>query len=245
MTTILLPSGATPSPGPRDPDSPPVPAAWAQISTTTLTDRVYAALRDGILRGRHGAGEFVREEDVSRSLGVSRTPVREALARLAREGFLEHIARRGFRVPRESIQRLLDLYPIVCTLELLAGEAAFPKLTADDIARLREINQRCLEATERQDTRASIEWNNQFHHVLSERCGNDRLCALLDELRAQVLRLEFWSAEHPGHVYEATSQHEEIVREIEQGRFAEALAILKLNRLSTLTEFQTEIGVGS
>lgn len=237
---------------PSPPDTPsglPEPTAratgsWTQISTATLADRVYAALRDGILRGQHRPGEFVREEDVSKSLGVSRTPVREALARLAHEGFLEHVARRGFRVPSESIQHLLELYPIVCTLELLAGELAFPKLTADDIARLREINQRCIEATERLDSRASIEWNNQFHHVLSEQCGNERLCALLDELRAQVLRLELWSAEHPASVREATSQHEEIIRAIEERRLADALAILKVNRLSTLKEFQTEIGVG-
>jgi len=217
-------------------------SAWSQISTSTLSDRVYAAIRDGILRGHPVAGEFVREEEVSRRLGVSRTPVREAMARLAREGFLEHVARRGYRVPSDSIEHLVQLYPIVCALELLAGESAFPRLTPADLARVREINQEGLLAVERRDWQAAVEWNNRFHHALCEQCGNDRLCTLLDELRAQVLRLELWSVDHPGDVNDAMHQHEEIIEAIEQGRFEEALAILKVNRLQTYTTFQKEIG---
>ena len=217
-------------------------SAWSQISTATLSDRVYVAIRDGILRGHPVAGEYIREEEVSRTLGVSRTPVREAMARLAREGFLEHVVRRGYHVPADSIEHLVQLYPIVCALELLAGELAFPKLTAADLARVREIKNEGLIAIERRDWRAAIEWNNRFHHVLSEQCGNERLCTLLDELRAQVLRLELWSVDHPGDVNDAMHQHEEIIEAIEQGRFSDALAILKVNRLQTYTTFQKEVG---
>ena len=62
-------------------------------------------------------------------MGVSRTPIREALGRLASEGFLERLPHRGFRVPEESLGNLLELYPIVASLELLAGRLALEQFT--------------------------------------------------------------------------------------------------------------------
>ncbi|HJO04672.1 MAG TPA: GntR family transcriptional regulator [Acidobacteriota bacterium] len=104
--------------------------AWPTLATATLTDQVYTVLRDRILAGDVSPGEFIREQEVSDAAGVSRTPVRDALGRLASEGFLERIAHRGFRVPEESITDLLELYPILGTLEVLAGGESFPRLEA-------------------------------------------------------------------------------------------------------------------
>jgi DNA-binding GntR family transcriptional regulator len=218
-----------------------VDVALQRISRTTLTDRVYASLRERLLGGWPAPGEFIREEEVSTALGVSRTPVREAMARLAREGFLERLSRRGFRVPTESVQQLLELYPIVCALELLASEAAFPKLTPEDLKLLREINREAIEVIERGDSRLAIELNDRFHHVLSEKCGNERLCTLLDELRGQVVRLELWSANHAAHTSEALRQHDEIIDAVEARRYDDALTVLKLNRLQTYTAFNDEV----
>src|SRR5690606_1919413 len=64
---------------------------WPQIKPLTFADQVYEALRDRILEGELSPGEFIREQEVSEAMGVSRTPVREALGRLASEGFLERI----------------------------------------------------------------------------------------------------------------------------------------------------------
>ncbi len=215
---------------------------WKPISTSTLSDRVYSALRDGILRGVPAPGDFVRELDVSESLGVSRTPVREALAELARDGYVERIARRGYRVPTESVARLLELYPIVAALEVLAGELAFPRIDAAMIALLREANRQCVDAWTAEDIRASIQMNHRFHHLLSEPCGNQHLCDLLDQLRAQVVRLELWSASQHGHAIEATHQHDGIISAIERADYPTALALLKTNRLQTYTAFMDLTG---
>ena len=164
--------------------------SWTRLTATTLTARVYEALRDRIIAGKVAAGEFIREQEVSSGLGVSRTPVREALGRLASEGFLERIAHRGFRVPKESIAELVELYPIIGALELLAARLSFPLIDQDALRLLRETNRNYADAKQRDDVEAGIELNNQFHLLLSEHCGNGRLCELLDELRAQVKRLE-------------------------------------------------------
>ena len=218
-------------------------ARWPKLTTGTLGDQVYLALRDRIIAGRHSPGEFLREIELANALGVSRTPVREAFARLAREGFVERLARRGYRVPAEPVSRLLELYPIVASLEVLAAELGLPQIDSRLLADLRAINRRMEGCVERHDGPAGIALNHEFHRALSSRCGNKRLCELLDELRSQVLRLEYWSADHTPQAEEAIRQHDEIVDALEQGEFDSALRLLRQNRLQTYFAFVSEVGV--
>ena len=81
----------------------------------TSADIAYAVLKHGIIHGELAPGSRLRADELAKQLGMSRTPVREALGRLASEGFLERIPHRGFRVPEESIADLLELYPILVT----------------------------------------------------------------------------------------------------------------------------------
>jgi DNA-binding GntR family transcriptional regulator len=219
-----------------------VSESWPRIATTTLADQVYAVLRDRIVRGELQPGEFIREQEVSQALGVSRTPVREALGRLASEGFAERMPHRGFRVPEESIDDLLELYPIVAALEGLAAEDAFPLLDAADIAHLQEIQDRFRNAVRRDDPRTGIEMNQQFHKLLCARCGNRTLLELLDALRSQAARLELWSFAHIAQREESVVQHDEILRAIERADFARAFEQLKLNRMYAYRELSQHSG---
>lgn len=205
-------------------DTPP----WPRPAVRTLAEQVYHAVRARILGGGLAPGEFIREKELE-AMGVSRTPIREALGRLASEGFLERIPHRGFRAPRDSVGDLLQLYPIVASLDLLAGRSALEHFTPGDVARLREINRRLGEARDRRDVRALIELNNQFHRVFSERSGNQRLCALLDDLRLQLARLELWYYSYGEHAEQSVSEHEEIIRAIEAGDREHALSVLENN----------------
>jgi len=215
---------------------------WPSLTTSTLTDQVYGVVRDRILAGQVAPGEFVREQEVSDGVGVSRTPVREALGRLASEGFLERIPHRGFRVPEESITDLLELYPILAALEVLAGCEAFPRMEEEDLAELRRINASYAEAFEQRDFRLGIDLNDEFHHALSNRSDNDRLETMLDGLRQTVRRLETWTfTTHPRDWALSLAQHNEIIAAIEDGSFEHALEILKDNRLMTHQQFQREI----
>ncbi len=215
---------------------------WPKLATGTLGDQVYLALRDRIVAGRYPPGEFLREIELATALGVSRTPVREAFARLAREGFVERLARRGYRVPAESLSRLLELYPIVAALEVLAAELSLPQLDPRLLAELKAINRRMEQCLHRKDGTAGIALNHEFHRALSSRCGNRRLCEVLDELRNQVLRLEYWSADQGEHAEEAVRQHDEIVDALERGEFDAALRLLRENRLQTYFAFVAEVG---
>jgi DNA-binding GntR family transcriptional regulator len=220
---------------------------WPQIAQYTLADRVYQAVRDRILEGELTPGEFIREQEVSEAMGVSRTPVREALGRLASESFLERIPHRGFRVPDEPVLDLLELYPVVAALELMAGKLALPRLEAEDVARLKEINEKLARGIRqkkatRDHVRKLIELNNQFHHVFCERSGNRRLCDLLDDFRTQIMRLEIWYYSYPEHTEESVQEHDRIIRAIEAGDHEEALAVLEQNMSLTYRAFVDETG---
>ncbi len=210
---------------------------WPKVSQTTLADQAYNAIRSRILSGAMALGEFVREQEVSAALGVSRTPVREALGRLASEGFLERIPHRGFRVPEEPLEALLELYPIVSALELLAGRLALPRLTTEDVTGLKAINREMADARDKGDVGRLIELNNRFHHFLCERAGSQRLTDLLDDLRSQVSRLELWYYSQEERTEESIAQHDELIRAIAAGDNDRALAVLEHNMSLTYERF--------
>ncbi len=218
--------------------------AWPLLSSMTLTDQVYEVLRDRVLSGAWEAGRFIREQEISDKLGVSRTPVREALGRLASEGVLERIPHRGFRLPSQSATDLLDLYPILASLEVLAAQQSFPQISEGELEELRAVNRAYHAAYERADIREGIELNNRFHHLLSEGSHNKRLCEMLDELRAEVARLEVWAFSNISQWDVSIGEHDEILEAVAAGDYDRALATLEKNRLMTYTDFGEHIGDG-
>jgi DNA-binding GntR family transcriptional regulator len=205
---------------------------WPLPATRTLSEQVYHAVRARIMAGALAPGTFLREKDLE-TMGVSRTPIREALGRLASEGFLERLPHRGFRVPEESVANLLELYPIVASLELLAGRLAFDRFTTEDIARLRDINARLAEARDRGDVRAMLDLNTAFHRLITERGDNRRLALLLDDLRSQLSRLEHWYYSGRYRTQRSIQEHEEIIAAVERGDRTRALELLERNMFLT------------
>lgn len=232
-------------PAPAPPPLSPRPAAdWPRAAPSTLAGQVYRAVRARILDGVLAPGAFLREKDLE-TMGVSRTPIREALGRLASEGFLEHMPHRGFRVPEEPVGKLLELYPVVAALELLAGQLALPNLTAADVAYLRDVNRRLGEARGDQgDVRTRLALNTEFHRVFSERSGNGRLRDLLDDLRAQLGRLELWFYSDRAHTEESVREHDEIITALERSDHARALSVLEHNMSLTYRSLVREAGTG-
>ena len=209
-------------------------------SNETLAEKVYGVVRDRILSSDLGPRTHVREEELAKAMGVSRTPVREALSRLASEGFLERLPHRGFRVPERSIEELVHLYPVVQALELLAGELAIPRITRENLDDLEEANRGFAEAVEANNVATAVDMNDRFHHALAELSGNPVLSRLLDDLRIQVHRLEVldFSAVllESGDGAESVSrdtwvrQHSMLIDALRNGETAKALAVLKENR---------------
>lgn len=211
------------------------------VRAETLADQVYRTVREQVVDGRLAPGAFVREKDLE-ALGVSRTPIRDALARLASEGFLERLPHRGFRVPAESVADLLELYPIVASLEALAGQLALDRFGPEDVAELEAANRALADARRRGDVAARVASNNRFHAVFADRSGNARLAALLRDLRSQLARLERWYYSSEGRAAESLREHAEIVAAIRAGDRRRALEILESNMALTWRRLGEERG---
>lgn len=183
-------------------------------------ESAYDVLRHEIVEGRLEPGARLRDHDVAARLGLSRTPVREALSRLEEEGLVETRPRSYTRVTPLSREDAREAFPIVAALHALAAELA--DLRPPDLARLREYNAAFATALRAQDTSAAIAADDAFHGVFVEGSGNRELARTLERLQPRLRRLErarFGSLEGRRSV----EQHDRIIALAARGRAGEAV----------------------
>jgi DNA-binding GntR family transcriptional regulator len=148
-----------------------------------LTGQAYSRLKDAITGGEYPSGAALFEVHLAEKLGMSRTPVREALQILARDGLVEIVPNRGYFVPRLSIEDLRELYELREALEGAAARCATLRMTDADIAELERLYEQYEQA---QDWEAWVQIGTEFHSRIVSCAGNLRLAAILDSLKAQI-----------------------------------------------------------
>lgn len=146
----------------------------------TATERAYAALRTDILSGARDAGARLGEDALAEELGLSRTPVREALQRLGTEGLVEHVPHRGARVVQVSVDDLAETFELRALLEGQGARRAATRATTTDVAGLRELctQMECSTAGAR-DLDLLTRLNSTFHARLLELSASPRLTAMV------------------------------------------------------------------
>jgi DNA-binding GntR family transcriptional regulator len=184
------------------------------ITRAPLADQVYLQVLQRIQRGSVPAGSKLSDASIAAELGVSRTPVREALLRLSLEGLLSADAGRGFRLPPLDSAELREIGSILASLEPLALDQS-PEPVSQHADRLAEIVRR-LEQT-RGDIPGCIELDDEFHRVLLEACPNRRLLALVGTLRGGLRRYLHHYLERGGRVSLSSLQHSRIAEALRKG----------------------------
>lgn len=175
----------------------------------------YTNLRAAIHGGRFGPGERVRETDIAEWLGVSRTPVRDALKRLESDGMLTSAPRRGLIVAELDQQQVSELYAVRDLLEGLAGRLAAEHATAAEIAAMRDLLERQVR-TRDEDTAGLARLNQLFHEVVSRAARNRYLSNVLDSFESSLALLPGTTYSAPGRSATALKEHTEIVNAIER-----------------------------
>src|SRR3954471_18159533 len=163
----------------------PVPDSWSPLERELLRDRAYLRLRDAIVDGTLEPGERLRDQALCEWLGVGRTPVREALARLEQDGLVETAPQRFTRVAPIDRGAARDAFPIVAALHALAAELALP-----DPGRLRVHNEDFAQALDAREVDAAIAADDAFHGEFVRAARNPELERSLDRLMPGVRRLE-------------------------------------------------------
>ena len=154
-----------------------------------VRERAYNDLKSDLLSGRFIPGERLTEEHLAKSLGVSRTPVREALHKLESEGLVKPLESRGFYVARDSREELEDLFDIRAALEGYAIRLICARISAETIKQLNEFIKKAEDALARKQLDEIFEYNTQFHDVLhSVIARKTRFHTLIADTRKYVLR---------------------------------------------------------
>ena len=181
------------------------------IERRHLRDRVGEAIRDRIVRQRLPANQSIGEHALATELGVSRTPVRETLLGLERDGFVKSVPGRGFVVQPLSADEARQLYPIVWSLERLAL-SEITEVRPDRIEQLRQINRRLASAATPQER---IRNDSDWHRCLISIGGNQRLVTLLEGIKASIARYEHAYMDAASPCDQSVDEHEQIAQMLE------------------------------
>ncbi len=187
---------------------------------TSRAEFVYRALCDAIERGQFRQGERIREEEVAQSLGVSRTPVREALGRLQARGLLEMAPGRGLVVVELSKQRVSELYAMREVLEGTAARFAAQHASAAEVDALKRLVGELRRVLG--DEQESARLNRLFHQAIYEAAHNAYLLHALNELRDAMALLPGTTYSAAGRTQSSCDEHDLMVSAIERRNAAAA-----------------------
>ena len=161
-----------------------------KVERSLLRDRAYGALRDAIITGELAPGEVIRDGELADRVGLSRTPVREALARLADEGLVESKPHAWTRVTPLVQRDVRDAVIVVRAMHDLAVRLAVPLMSSSHHALMRAANRRFAAAMESGDTQAALEADDAVHGVPVAVLGNRALATTIERQMPLIRRLE-------------------------------------------------------
>jgi len=204
----------------------PVPQGVDAPTRTLLRDRAFTLLRDAIVDGTLEPGEQLRELELQRWIGVSRTPIREALMRLQQAGLV--VTRPGHSTVVSQLDSLAvrDAEPVVAAMHELAVRLSVPLLTAEHITAMRAANHAFADALDRNDVEAALAADDALHAVCVDAAGNDVITSVLEQYSPLLRRAERvrFSSE-AGR--ESVGRHDRMIIACEAGDASRAAAIAR------------------
>lgn len=190
---------------------------------TPAREAAYAALRQAILEGRLEPGERLVERDLAATLGISRTPVREALQKLEQERLVRKTPRRGMVVAGFSTREVNEIYQIRSALEGLVTSLAAERCTPERLRALEGLLVEMRLCIARSEPARYRQLHNRFNELIYQAAESPRLQSMLLQLREAVSRFSEFSYRVPGRIEEVQAEHEAIVAAI-RSRNPEAAA---------------------
>ncbi|MBQ4283996.1 MAG: GntR family transcriptional regulator [Lachnospira sp.] len=192
-----------------------------------LRDVVFNTLRQAILHGEMEPGERLMEIQLAQKLGVSRTPIREAIRKLELEGLVVMIPRKGAEVAHITEKDMRDVLEVRCTLEELAMELACKNVTSEQLADLKAANRVFEAAIVSKDIVSIVEADVHFHDVIYAMTNNARLIQIINKLREQMYRyrLEYIKDARTHSIL--ISEHNEIIEQLEKQNVGDAKSVMR------------------
>lgn len=193
----------------------------------SLREKVYQYLKKGLNEGRLRQGAFLNLNAISSELGISRTPLRDALFQLESEGFVTIFPRRGVMVNRLGVDKVRFLYEIGGALDSAMSVRVGPKLREEDLSRMEFLNEQMRSAIEDQDFDRYYENNLAFHAVYLELSENTELLRTIGMLRERLFEFPKSKTFNKEWETKAVEEHAEIIRLLRAGDFNRAAEYIR------------------
>ncbi|ORB31451.1 GntR family transcriptional regulator [Mycolicibacterium parafortuitum] len=168
----------------------PVPDERGKHKRSLLREQAYESIRDAIIAGTLAPGEKLRDADLERWLGISRTPIREALARMEAAGLVHTVPGRSTVVSTIERKAVLDAQTVAAAMHALAARLAVPLMDKSDFTEMVSANKDFADAVSAGDAAAAIRADDRFHGVVVAASGNDLIPTVLEQVTPVLRRLE-------------------------------------------------------
>lgn len=178
-----------------------------------LRELVFESLREAIILGRLKPGERLMEIQLAEEMGVSRTPVREAIRKLELEGFVVMVPRKGAYVAGISVKDIVDVFEVRAALEGMAAGLAAERITNEEMDQLERLLLRINKLGD-EDFDAVVEGDTNLHELIYQASRNQRLVQIITHLQEQIQRFRMTSLSQPGRTKIALDEHKAIVEAI-------------------------------
>ncbi|WP_313017031.1 GntR family transcriptional regulator [Acetoanaerobium noterae] len=209
-----------------------------QLKRSFMKDEAYNELRKWIITGKLQPGTKLRDQDLSDTLGISRTPIREALLRLENDGLVVTKANRWTLVSPINLEEAENIYSIVWTLEALAMEQAFPYFTLKDIDELERYNENLNKIMKTGNQIAKLQADNEFHNKILQLSHNLELPKLLSSLKLRIQRIEIHYFNEIDRMNTSYEEHKKIIDLLRKKNMYLAIEAIKSNWKNSLESIQ-------
>ncbi len=187
-----------------------------------LAKMAYQALRESILSGHLAPGKVYNEMALAKELGISRTPVREALLELASQGLVTYLPRKGVMVKHYTARDVEEIFELRKAIELTALEKVARNLKSLDLTRLQKSLDSQRKAWKRSDSDAYIRFDRQFHLAFCEMIGNRRFVNILENIRDLIHLMAVQALNREGRWEEVLREHQQVISALKDGNVRSA-----------------------
>jgi DNA-binding GntR family transcriptional regulator len=182
------------------------------IKKKTLHEEIVETLRDMIMTGELKEDEKINENELCVSMGISKTPLREALRVLSAEKIIKLVPNKGSYVSKPTIKEIKEMFDVMSVLEGICARTATEKMTDNDYIRVEKLHEKLEENFQRRDQKNYIKFNNLYHTFLQKLAGNETCNQIINGLRQKILLYRFKSLNLPGRFEKSIQEHRQLLK---------------------------------
>lgn len=205
-----------------------------KINRESMRNKAYEIIKNAIISGDLEPGMKIKDKDLSEQLGISRTPVREAMLRLEDEEFIISKPNSYTIVAPINYTEVKEIYSIVIALETLALQEALLNSDTTSLKQLEEVNKKFIKSLEEGDSKRSLKYDIEFHSLIVRMSNNKELEKILEKLKDKIIRIESFYFQDVTPKQKSINEHNIIIEGIKERKFKEAAEMLKNNWMNSL-----------